>query len=122
MIFQQIQERKINFPNDMNMDAVNLIDMLMQLNPLQRIGYGAGANELDYKALKAHPFFAGLNFDRLDRGLIKPPIPTEMFRNAAEKSEAKNPSNSVVNNIFNEESKRSESLEDPNLLLIKAES
>jgi serum/glucocorticoid-regulated kinase 2 len=37
-IFQQILSRKVSFPNNMPLDAVDLIDKLMQLNPLDRLG------------------------------------------------------------------------------------
>jgi len=65
----------------MPLEAVDLIDKLLQLNPLSRLGGGTGP-DLDFKALKGHQFFKGLNFDRIESGLIAPPIPVEMFKNA----------------------------------------
>lgn len=69
------------------MDAVDFIDQLMQLNPLKRLGCGTKGSDNDFDALKRHPFFAGLNFERLEKDLIKPPIPFDLFSNATEEPE-----------------------------------
>jgi len=61
----------------------------MQLNPLQRLGCGPPGSNTDFEALKSHPFFCGLNFERIKKGLIKPPIPVDLFKNATEKEEEK---------------------------------
>lgn len=80
-------ERKINFPKEMSIDVVDFIDQLMQLNPLRRLGCGPKGSSTDFAALKRHPFFNGLNFERLANGLIKPPIPVDLFKNAINKVE-----------------------------------
>lgn len=115
IIFQQILERKINFPVDMNMDAVNLIDMLMQLNPLKRLGFGESGSGFEFESLKQHPFFAGLSFEKLEKGLIRPPIPADMFKNAIEKNSEpiKNTSPDIAS-LFIEEQKSSQYLEESN--------
>ena len=41
------------------MEAVSLIDKLLQLNPLERLGAGAKGSSLDFEALKSHEFFKG---------------------------------------------------------------
>lgn len=56
----------------------------MQLNPLKRLGCGAKGSNIDFDSLKKHPFFDGLNFERLEKGQIKPPIPVDLFKNATE--------------------------------------
>ena len=33
---------------------------------------------MDFEALKSHKFFAGLNFDKIEKGKIAPPIPPEL--------------------------------------------
>lgn len=38
----------------------------MKKNPIERLGTGAPGTLTDYKSLKEHPFFAGLNFDNLN--------------------------------------------------------
>jgi len=69
----------VEYPNNMPLEAVDLIDKLMHLNPLKRLGVGEKGSGLDFEALKSHEFFKGLNFKRIEEGLIKPPIPVEMF-------------------------------------------
>ena len=44
-------------------EAVDLIDKLLALNPLERLGYGPKGSGIDFEALKSHNFFKGLNFD-----------------------------------------------------------
>jgi len=41
----------------MTKDAIDLIDKLMAVDPLLRLGAGPEGSELDYNHLKAHPFF-----------------------------------------------------------------
>jgi len=83
-VFKQILERHIIFPTTMPIDAVDLVDKLLQLNPLKRLGAGKEGTDLDFKSLKAHPFFKNLNFDRISNGSIAPPIPESMFEKAIE--------------------------------------
>jgi len=59
----------------MSLEAVDLIDKLLQPNPLKRLGYGKAEDNMDFAALKSHKFFAGLNFDKIEKGKIAPPIP-----------------------------------------------
>ena len=42
----------------------------------QRLGAGATGGDLDYFALKSHPFFDGINWENLDqiKPLLKPPL------------------------------------------------
>mmetsp|Transcript_18756 Transcript_18756/g.28807 ORF Transcript_18756/g.28807 Transcript_18756/m.28807 type:complete len:122 (+) Transcript_18756:1145-1510(+) len=67
-VFQQILSRKVIFPNSMPLEAVDLVDKLLQLNPLHRLGVGEKGSGLDFEALKTHVFFKGLNFDRIVKG------------------------------------------------------
>ena len=46
------------------MEAIDLIDNLMSLNPFDRLGAGF-TQETTYEALKSHPFFKGINFSKL---------------------------------------------------------
>jgi serine/threonine protein kinase len=52
-MYQLIKTRHIEFPMDMPLDAVDLIDKLMQLNPLERLGFGPEG----FEKLKSHEFF-----------------------------------------------------------------
>lgn len=60
-----ISERKLVFPKYLPIEAIDLIDKLMQLTPFERLGAGEPGSENDYEHLKAHPFFKGLNFKKL---------------------------------------------------------
>ena len=76
-LYQQIKNRQVQFPNDMPLEAVNLIDALLQLNPLKRLGSGSPEEGLDFAALKSHEFFKGLSFDKIESGIIQPPFPKD---------------------------------------------
>ena len=78
-IFQQILKRNVEFPNNMPLEAVDLIDKLLQLNPLKRLGFGGANSGINFDALKNHEFFKQLNFKRIKDGLIAPPIPKDLF-------------------------------------------
>jgi hypothetical protein len=56
---------------DISMEAVDLINKLMQLNPLERLGFGPDG----FKKLKSHKFFESVNFEKIEQGKISPPIP-----------------------------------------------
>ncbi len=44
---------------------------------MKRLGVGSEGSENDFRALKAHPFFKGIDFDNLAN--IEPPIETSCF-------------------------------------------
>ncbi len=52
----------------MPVEAVDLIDKLLNLNPLKRLGYGPPGSGNDYDALKNHSFFKGVNFAKIQSG------------------------------------------------------
>ena len=66
----------------MPVEAQDLIDRLMQLDPFQRLGAGPPGSDNQYEQLKAHPFFKGINFKNLSQ--ISPPVPYERFKAAME--------------------------------------
>lgn len=43
-------------------DAIDLVDKLLQINPLERLGVGPKGSKNDFEALKSHNFFKGINF------------------------------------------------------------
>lgn len=49
----------------MEAEAKNLIDRMLDLNPVTRIGTGPPGSPNDYRAIKNHPFFNGVDFDNL---------------------------------------------------------
>ena len=81
IIFDQVLNREVEFPEDMPAEAVDLIDKLMQLPPYSRIG--AGREGGDYAKLKAHPFFSGIDFRVIEKGGLVGPIPAPPAHAAA---------------------------------------
>ncbi|KNC47759.1 AGC/PDK1 protein kinase [Thecamonas trahens ATCC 50062] len=62
LIFQRIQKRDLKFPDDFPSDeARGLVDELLELDPVERIGAGPGG----YDMLRDHFFFEGVNWERL---------------------------------------------------------
>ena len=64
-------------PNDLEGEAVDIIDKLLQLDPRNRLGIGKEGTELSFSKLKEHPFFNGINFETLDQ--TSPPIPADRY-------------------------------------------
>ena len=62
---QKIEEDPLEFPEDFPEDAQDLCKRLLQKDPKKRLGWGPEGSELDMFALKAHPFFDGIDFDNL---------------------------------------------------------
>lgn len=74
MLMNEIQACEIEYPDTMPADAKDLIQKLLTVNPLKRIGYGEASEGLDFAALKMHPFFNGLNFEDVKEWKIEPPV------------------------------------------------
>lgn len=55
-------DRKIKYPHDLDKDAKNLIDRLLDYVPENRIGMRA---DLGFDEIKMHPFFADIDFEAL---------------------------------------------------------
>ncbi|PWN96842.1 hypothetical protein FA09DRAFT_361575 [Tilletiopsis washingtonensis] len=73
--FQRIIRRDFDYPDAFPADARELVDRLLVLDPMQRLGTGAeGVAEI-----KAHPFFKGVDWARLWT-LEVPPISTGIFQ------------------------------------------
>ena len=77
-VFQMIQERKLVFPKYLPLEAIDLIDKLMQLNPHLRLGAGEPGSDHDYECLKSHPFLKSISFKKLQT--TPPPVPAERFQ------------------------------------------
>ena len=74
-------------PNELEPEVVDIIDKLLQLDPRHRLGAGPSGSELDFEALKSHPFFASINFDSLNQ--TSPPIPADRFMRYFEDQKAR---------------------------------
>lgn len=65
----------------MSKEAVDLVEKLLQLNPLMRLGSGPEDSDINFQALKDHKFFKDINFDKIKEGMTTPPIPKTWFKN-----------------------------------------
>lgn len=84
LIFQKINNRVIDYPQDFPLIARDLIDKLLVWDPDKRLGAGPAG----YKLLKQHAFFHGIDWDNIHQKtppLIKPYIPESMLPENLEK-------------------------------------
>lgn len=61
LIFQRIIARDLRFPNHFSVEARDLIDKLLDIDPSRRPGAGPDG----YASLKMHPFFMGIDWKNL---------------------------------------------------------
>ena len=73
MTFDKILARDFKFPESpaISDEARDLIDKLLQLQPLKRLGAGKPGTENDINSLKNHPYFSGIDWETLH----KQPVP-----------------------------------------------
>ena len=72
IIFENIVENRINFPDDMERGCKNLIRRLLESKPIMRIGCGKG--DLGTKQFEDHEWFRGnVNFKDLSQRRLQPP-------------------------------------------------
>ncbi len=67
----------MTFPKDMNPEAKDLIDQILQIKPSDRLGCGIPGSENDISAIKRHPFFKDFNFGTVHQTKI--PIPAHLL-------------------------------------------
>jgi 3-phosphoinositide dependent protein kinase-1 len=63
-IYDKISSRKIFFPDFLSEDLKDLIDKLLKVDPIERLG-SAIQDENGIDKLKAHPFFEGIDFNSI---------------------------------------------------------
>ena len=66
----KIYERKVDFPNNINKDAKDLIQQLLVISPDKRLGQGPNGSQ----NVKNHPFFKNINWEDAKNKKIKPPF------------------------------------------------
>ena len=67
-VFNKILEFDVNFPFNMDKDAIDLIKKLCNLDPEKRLGYNK-----NFSAIKKHCFFKGVDFEKIRRQIFQPP-------------------------------------------------
>ena len=61
--YDNIKEGNVVYPRTMDKNGANLIQKLIVLNPLERLGIGEPGTDLDFHSLKNHPFFKGIDWE-----------------------------------------------------------
>jgi serum/glucocorticoid-regulated kinase 2 len=69
-LFERIKFGSLKFPATLSPAAKNLLEGLFQKNPEKRLGSGPESA----KAIKEHPWFAGVNWLAIERKEIKAPF------------------------------------------------
>lgn len=65
MVFQKIQNLDYNFPENIDKQAKDLIEKLLVVEPEKRLGMNDHPKENFYKSIRNHPFFNGVEFERI---------------------------------------------------------
>lgn len=60
--FNNIKDANIPMMKYLDKKAADLIQKLLVVNPLERLGVGEEGTKLDFKSLKKHPYFKGINW------------------------------------------------------------
>ncbi|KZV76288.1 kinase-like protein [Peniophora sp. CONT] len=84
LTWQKIKQLEYSFPEGFDEQGKDLVRRLLVRDPLQRLGAGSPGSDLDMSALRAHPFFAPINWSTLwtdpapplETGLVRREVPT----------------------------------------------
>ncbi len=72
-MFQNVLDRRIKFPHDLDKDAANLIDRLLDYIPENRLGMKSSNPFEGYNEIKQHPFFSDVDWAGVESRSLKPP-------------------------------------------------
>jgi len=72
IMYQKILNGELRFPDSMSPDACSLLEGFLTRDPAKRYG-------TDFNVIKSHPFYAGLDWDKLERKEIEPPFKPEVY-------------------------------------------
>jgi serum/glucocorticoid-regulated kinase 2 len=73
IMYEKIIRGKLTFPSYLKPPAVDLLSKLLDRNPKHRLGTGTRRDE-GFQQIKDHPFFADIDWDKLERKEIPPPF------------------------------------------------
>lgn len=63
--FDIIMKREFKWPDKMDKDCKNLIDRLLVIEPMDRLGAGRSGSGCSYEDLMFHPFFRDVNWETI---------------------------------------------------------
>eukprot|EP00347_Sterkiella_histriomuscorum_P012122 403369810 len=63
--FHNISTANYTFTDEFSPEARDLITKLLQKDPTKRLGTGEPGSDTDYHTLKSHPYFKGIDFEKL---------------------------------------------------------
>ncbi|KAL4429689.1 hypothetical protein ABPG74_017098 [Tetrahymena malaccensis] len=75
-LFNNIEKGHLKLPSFLSNDARSLLKALLQRNPAKRLGSGKG----DADEIKAHQFFANINWEEAEQRKLNVPIPNRKIR------------------------------------------
>jgi RAC serine/threonine-protein kinase len=68
-LFEKIRKSELHYPASLSTNAKHVLRGLLTKDPTRRLGSG----EKDAEEIKPHPFFASIDWEKLQRGEIAPP-------------------------------------------------
>jgi 3-phosphoinositide dependent protein kinase-1 len=72
--FELIRDRKMMWPKNLDSNLKDLIDKMLVVEPLKRLGMGKIGSGYAYTDLMSHPFFEGINWETIS----KDPVPYDI--------------------------------------------
>lgn len=100
--FELIRERKMKWPKDFDANLQDLIDKLLVLEPLKRLGAGPIGSGHSYADLMMHPFFTGISWETIS----KEPVPYD--REALQKFLKKKKKKEIFDSFENKDAKEAQ--------------
>ena len=82
-VFKKIEERQLVIPNELEPEAVDIINQLLQIDPQERLGTNKTNYRINFDEIKSHPYFKGINFETLPK--TSPPIPANKYQSYFDK-------------------------------------
>ena len=69
LLFQKILLRDFEWPDNIDVpyEAKDIVERILEINPLERLGAGKPGCDNDYRALMKHDYFRGVNFEKLKK-------------------------------------------------------
>lgn len=83
--FDIIMKREFKWPEDIEDDLKDLIDKLLIIEPMKRLGAGGPGSGNSYEDLMLHPFFTGIDWNTI--GNVPIPYDKKVLKNIVKKKE-----------------------------------